>query len=185
MLLIGCLPEGRKTEQHDVFFGIGASVKEVLEEAIASWPEAKASFHLDAWREVTVVDNYAITVMNSGTPKTNLHLFFLNLGGYKKNEFEEFHYKMLVVAENKNEALKKAKQTAFFKHTGFKGAHAHVDEKYGVDVDNVYLVKNILPANYKKELHLVIEPLGTGDEKEDFIHLGYFRPQQVDRWANG
>jgi hypothetical protein len=25
-------------------------------------------------------------------------LFFINLGGYKENEFEEYHYKMITVA---------------------------------------------------------------------------------------
>jgi hypothetical protein len=37
-------------------------------------------------------------------------LFFINLGGYKENEFEEYHYKMLAVANKLPWQLKNLKQ---------------------------------------------------------------------------
>lgn len=30
MVMLGCTPEGRFTEQHDIFFGIGYSLKELI-----------------------------------------------------------------------------------------------------------------------------------------------------------
>lgn len=184
MLLIGCLPQGRHVEQHDVFFGIGNSIKEVLQQAMDFWPEAGNYFHLDAWRMVSNVDGYPVSVVSKMNEPAGRHLYFLNLGGYKPGEFEEFHYKMLVAANDKNEAMKAAKQTAFFRHTGFKGAPAHIDEKYGVDVDNVYSVKDILPALYSNNFSLVI---GAQDPSlpPDHIHLGYYRPAKVEEWGKG
>jgi hypothetical protein len=181
MLLIGCSPAGRHTEQHDVFFSIGDNIRDVLPQAKNFWPEAKNTLHLDAWREVTVLDGFAVHVSETAVT-SDTQLFFINLGGYKPGEFEEFHYKMLVPAVDKGEAVKKSKQTAFFKHTGFKGANAHIDDKYGVDVDDIHAIRDILPADIKERFSLAIVP-APGDAEEDILHLGYFRPDNVDRWA--
>lgn len=109
MLLLGCKPQNRNTEQHDVFFGIGRSLRDLLPSVYNFWPDAGQKIHLDAWREVNKVDSYLIRIklreqeiINPGKTK----LFFLNFGGYKKNEFEEFHYKMLVAGKDKGEQCK-------------------------------------------------------------------------------
>jgi len=67
MIMLGCRPKGRYTEQHDIFFGIGKSLKELIPSMKAFWPEAKGQIHIDAWREVTTVDNYKIEVTTKGT----------------------------------------------------------------------------------------------------------------------
>ena len=174
MLLIGCTPEGRNIEQHDVFFGIGNSVKDLLPGVIAFWPEAKGKLHIDAWREVTFVNGFTVKVVPASASRNEARLFFLNLGGYKRNEFEEFHYKMLVIGRNIGDAVKQAKQTAFYKHTGFKGANSHIDDKYGVDVDDVFAVEDILPEPAKGKYGLLVEPALPGPS-EDELNLGYFR----------
>lgn len=184
MLLIGATPRGRNIEQHDVFFGIADSIKDLIPEIRAFWPEAKDKLHLDAWREVTKVNDYAISVVQNDTPADDntAQLFFINLGGYKKDEFEEFHYKMIVAAPDKGEAIKLSKKTAFYRHTGFKGANSHIDDKYGVDVDDVYEIKDILPASSKNKFRLHITPAQAG-QPEDATHLGYFKLDNVDKWA--
>lgn len=171
MVLIGCKPAGRHTEQHDVFFGIATSLKELIPAIIAFWPEAE-DLHIDGYREVTKVDGYRIGI-NETSPSSE-YLFFINLGGYKENEMEEFHYKMLATGKDKNEALRKAKATAFFKHTGFKGATSHIDDKYGVDVDDMALVEEILPAAVRQQYSLSLTP-APQDMAEDVLHLGYFK----------
>ena len=183
MLLIGCSPASRHTEQHDIFFAIGNSIKEIIPEVIAFWPEAKGKLHFDAWRIVNKVDGFKVEVVENETANNEASLFFINLGGYKPNEFEEFHYKMLVAAKDKGEAIQQAKKTAFYRHTGFKGANSHVDDKYGVDVDNVYEIKDVLPQSVKNRYNLLI----TRDAElpEDKIHLGYFKLETVDRWSGG
>ncbi len=182
MLLIGATPPGRHTEQHDVFFGIADSIRDLVPQVIGFWPEARKGLHLDAWREVTLVNGFAIEVTDDPTPTSHPQLFFINLGGYKRGEFEEFHYKMIVAAPDKGEAIKAAKQTAFFRHTGFKGANAHIDDKYGVDVDDIYAIPDILPAGLKEKFSLSITP-APADAAEDVIHLGYFKLDTVDKWA--
>lgn len=176
MLLVGGRPAGRHTEQHDVFFSIGTSVKALVPALHTFWPEARRNLHIDAWREVNRVDGYAVRVYprsEAPAPTEKVKLFFLNLGGYKPGEFEEYHYKMIVAAPDKATAIKKAKATAFFQHTGFKGAAAHIDDKYGVDVDDIYELSEILPAAVKEQYTLVLSPADSAPQDE--LHLGYFR----------
>lgn len=175
MLLLGCKPEGRHTEQHDIFFGIGTEIKELVPAIKAFWPEGKEAIHVDAWREVTVVNGYHITVvpvapMEAVIAHNTGKLFFLNLGGYKPGEFEEFHYKVLSIASDKNNAIKEAKQTAFFKHS----ASAHIDDKYGIDVDDIYEVADILPHSVKSKYRLQVSAVDNETETNE-LHLGYFK----------
>lgn len=182
MLLIGATPPGRHTEQHDVFFAIGNTIKDIVPDVKAFWPEAKDKLHFDAWREVTHVNGFRVEITEGPREKTATRLFFINLGGYKRGEFEEFHYKMIVAATDKGEAVTQAKKTAFFRHTGFKGANSHIDDKYGVDVDDIYAIADILPASVKDRYSIVVTPADEG-LPEDEIHLGYFKLDTVDKWA--
>jgi hypothetical protein len=193
MLLIGCTPPERNTEQHDVFFGIGETINELVPAVQAFWPGI-IKIHFDAWREVRCVSGCRVDIVakenspgsgdgglelaaNASVPgpttSDSFKLFFLNLGGYKPGEFEEFHYKMLVAAKDKTEAIAMAKETAFFRHTGFTGAHSHIDDKYGVDVDDVYEISDILAKEMKEKYSIIV----TEDSSlpEDEIHLGYFK----------
>lgn len=173
MTLLGCKPPGRHTEQHDIFFGIAPSLKGLVPAMNAFWPEAKKNLHLDAWREVTAVGPYSIRTIartEDATTLNDLKLFFINLGGYRKDEFEEYHYKLLVVAKDIETAAAQAKQQIFYKENGFKGASAHIDDKYGIDVDEAYSVEDILPEELFSQYRLEItEKESVADE----IHLGY------------
>lgn len=175
MLLLGCKPFNRNTEQHDTFFAAGNSLGALVPQIKNFWPDG-GKIHIDAWRKVTRVNGHSIQLMpGQATPGIQaLKLFFLNLGGYKPGEFDEFHYKLLVVAPDKGAAVKLAKQTAFYKHMGFKGAASHIDEKYGVDVDDIYQIEEILPATIKDKFHVQVDKPETAGT-EDEIHLGYFQ----------
>ena len=183
MTLVGCTPSNRNIEQHDVFFGIGNSILNIIPDVKAFWPEGNTKIHFDAWREVNKVGEYQIKVIEEPAVTSSTQLFFINLGGYKPKEFEEFHYKMILAAPHKGEAITQAKQTAFFRHTGFEGANSHIDDKYGVDVDDIFEIRDILPASYKSRYGLQIEPAPPG-MGEDHIHIGYFRLDRADKWAN-
>lgn len=172
LLILGCTPKGRNTEQHDTFFGIGDSLNALVPQIKQFWPGAGV-LHIDSWREITAVDGYSIKVFprNEAVEPGN-KLFFLNLGGYKPGDLEEYHYKLLAVASNKTEAIQAAKKTAFYLHTGFKGAGSHIDDKYGVDVDDVYEITDILDPTLKSAYSIVIEKQDhnpPGDE----LHIGY------------
>lgn len=173
MILLGAKPQGRNIEQHDMFFGIASSIKELLPDIYAFWPEAKEKIHIDAYRVVQKVGAFKVEVVPRGAavgsdPKG---LFFMNLGGYKKEEFEEFHYKMLVVAAEKATAIKEAKETAFYKHVWFEGATSHIDDKYGVDVDDIFEINDILSPATRNSYALKFSD--GADLPEDEIVLGY------------
>ena len=177
MVLIGCKPPGRRTEQHDVFFGIGQSMNDLIPDILSSWPETGGKMHFDAWREVTEVDGYAVQVLERTVdplPPGDARLFFINLGGYKQGEFEEFHYKMLAASPTKSIAIDQAKHTAFFRHTGFADAHSHIDDKYGIDVDDIYEIEDILPAAHRKQFRVVVAKSPVPIPADE-IHLGYFK----------
>lgn len=173
MILLGATPKGRNIEQHDIFFGIGSSVKELLPEMLTFWPEAKGKIHVDAYRIVKKVGNYKVEVIPKvAENKLEVRsLFFMNLGGYKRDEFEELHYKMLVVSDQKALAIKEAKETAFYKHVGFKGATSHIDDKFGVDVDDIFEIKDILSKETKSKYALKFTP--AENMPDDELFLGY------------
>lgn len=168
-LLLGCKPAGRNTEQHDVFFGIGNSLKDLLPQIEKFWKDG-GKIHIDSWRVVTHVDGYNISIVPKINSSNADKLFFLNLGGYKPNDLEEYHYKVLTVAKDKSQAIAKAKQTAFFLHNVFS---SHIDDKYGVDVDDVYEIDDILPDEIKNQYSILIEPATT--KLEDELHIGYLK----------
>ncbi len=185
MAIIGCTPPGRFTEQHDVFFGIGTSMRSLIPEIIDFWPEAKGKLHIDAWRKVTNVNGHTIAVVPAhGITEANTEeqqkLFFLNLGGYKSGEFEEYHYKMLIADKDIAGAIRQAKQTAFYKHYSFTDntaneATSHVDDKYGIDVDDAYVVKDILTPRYKEQYTIIVSEEKEDTLPEDELHIGYFK----------
>ncbi len=174
MVIIGCTPPGRFTEQHDVFFGIGNSLRELIPQINAFWKEAEDSIHIDAWREIKTVDDYVAHItekQNAGVDEERTRLFFINLGGYKENEFEEYHYKIVTAAKDKGEAVRNSKQTAFYRHCGFRGAESHIDDKYGIDVDDLYEIEDILPAEIKEKYSISLSE--TNNSQPDELHIGY------------
>jgi Domain of Unknown Function (DUF1543) len=177
MLLLGCTPFGRRTEQHDIFIGIGPSLQAVVPDIIVSWPEAQGKLHIDTWRKVQFVDGFEIKVaFRDGAPlkpSNDQKLFFINLGGYRRNEFEEFHYKMLAVGKEKATAVQQALKTSFYLHTGFDQANSHVDDKYGVDVDDFYEIEDLLTPAQKEKYQISVSV--SDSNKQDEIFLGYFK----------
>ena len=164
MLLLGCKPYGRHIEQHDIYFAIGENISDLIPGIKNFWQEAKGDIHVDAWRQVNHVNGFDITIipkreigLHTIQENTN-HLFFINLGGYKQDEFEEYH-------------------TIFYKHTGFKGATSHVDDKYGIDVDDAYAIEDILPAGVKEKYSVHISNTKSNDADE--LHLGYFTLEKL------
>lgn len=181
MVLLGCKPLGRYTEQHDIFFGIADSLRSLAEPITAFWPEAEGNIHLDAWREVNQVDGHPIVIEERNTAvavvgEQAYRLFFLNLGGYKGDDFEEYHYKLLVVARDKADAIKRAKETAFFRHN----ASPHIDDRYGVDVDDIYEIEEALSLDFREKYRILI---GKKEEAltEDAIHPGYLKLSKLNR----
>ena len=172
--IIGCKPEGRFTEQHDVFLGIATHWEALIPDMKKSWPEAQGKIHIDSWREVTQIDEYAIEIIPRNIANENeLQAFFINLGGYKPHDLEEYHYKMLLIGKDKAEVIKKAKKSTFYKHFGFKGAESHIDDQYGIDVDDFYKLNDLLSEEHKTKFQIKISC--NPDGKQDELHVGYLK----------
>lgn len=211
MLKIGARPPGRLIEQHDVMFVIANSLSETIETVNQHWPAVKNNWHLDAWREVKRVGDYQILLSTDSFSKDGLskdkaladniladervcnkldshgkQLYFVNLGGYLPGQFEEFHYKTLVVAETLGKATAQVKKTAFYQDYTFDNvdtaksgvATSHVDDKHQLDLDDIHCVADLLP----NDVALTIQPL-TQDEKnqlpDDALHIGYLSLKQI------
>ncbi|MXV17734.1 DUF1543 domain-containing protein [Hufsiella ginkgonis] len=175
MVLLGSKAPQRNVEQHDYFFGIAARVEDLVPRMKAFWPEAGSSLHMDGWREVTAVNQFAVEVIAREASDTSpAHkLFFINLGGYQSGKLEEQHYTVLTVQQDRASAVQEAKKSVFFRQNSIKGANSHIDEKYGIDVDDIYRIEEILSPGEKEKFHLKIT-LAEG-HTPDTIHLGYFK----------
>ncbi len=178
MIMLGSKPAGRHTEQHDIFFGIASSLKELVPNIKRFWPEGGAKIHIDAWREVTKVDDYKLNVSlrtetDSLSLRKPLRLFFINFGGYQENVFAEKHFNLLSVNEDKASALKAAKEALFFRFNLFWAEASHIDDKYGIDVDDIDEVEDILSDEQRGKYK--IDLIRATDFTEDEIHLGYLK----------
>ena len=60
MVLSGSKAPGRHVEQHDFFFGIAFSLGNLAPDFKIFWPEAGDKIHIDAWREVNVVEGHQV-----------------------------------------------------------------------------------------------------------------------------
>ncbi|TSJ36375.1 DUF1543 domain-containing protein [Mucilaginibacter corticis] len=179
-LLLGAEVPGRVVEQHDYFFGIAGSIAELVPQVKAFWPEAGASLHIDGWREVTKVDSYGLKILpkDEPDPHPERNLYFLNLGGYTSGKLEEQHYTILTVQASRLKAVQAAKNNLFFKTNSLKGiATAHIDEKYGIDVDSVHAIGDLLSPAAKARYRIIFEE--AREAPEDRIHLGYFKLDKI------
>ncbi|GAB2978701.1 hypothetical protein GCM10027049_12810 [Mucilaginibacter puniceus] len=178
MILLGSRAPGRHVEQHDYFFAIGTNLKDLVPHMKTFWRGTSGNLHIDGWREVNTVEGYSVKVVlkADGFTDTAEKLFFINLGGYQAGKLEEQHYTVLTVQTDRALAIQEAKRTVFFKTNtiaGMKSANSHIDDKYGIDVDDIYQISDILIPEHKEKYHLQLAP--AANLPEDEIHLGYFR----------
>ena len=180
MLQLGGRPKGRLIEQHDIFFGVANQVSELVDDINHHWPEVKNKWHIDSYRAITKVGNHTVKLIESNNQTANdngLKLFFINLGGYQRGSFEEFHYKLLIVAATQADAIKQAKQSTFYKEFTFKdkdspfNAASHIDDKFQVDIDDIYNVNDLV-----SNIQILIEPtihnsheLANADEDKEYV----------------
>lgn len=191
MCLIGCKPAGRHIEQHDIFFGIAATATELIRQMEAFWPDG-GRLHLDAWRRVSCVGGVEVQVRQKSAEGLNAQkwkasskesdrkLYFINLGGYQEGKFEEYHHKLITVQPGKAAAIKAAKQEGFF----IQAAGSHVDDQYGVDIDDLYNVEDILPEALKAEYCLIFKDIPEQEalnNQEDTWQIGYTKLSQLEK----
>ena len=180
MVQLGGRPKGRLIEQHDIFFGVANQVSELIDDINNHWPEVNNKWHIDSYRAITKVGNHTVKSIESNNQTANdngLKLFFINLGGYQQGSFEEFHHKLLIVADNQKDAIKQAKQSEFYQQFTYKdkdtpfNAASHIDDKFEVDIDDIYNVNDLV-----LNIQILIEPminnsheLANADEDKEYV----------------
>lgn len=185
MVQLGGRPKGRLIEQHDMFFGVADTLIELIPAINEHWPEVKNKWHIDSYRKVNSVGGYHIdwvaktdsdaAPISTASAAADLKLYFINLGGYLPDDFEEYHHKLLIVAPTQAEAVKQAKQSDFYKQFTFKdkdtpfNAASHIDDKLLVDVDEIYNVNELLGAG---SLQISIDKTAV-ERIEDKSYIGY------------
>ena len=177
-VIIGATPKGRNIEQHDVFFGIAENLKDLVPAMKNFWKEAEGKIHIDCYQEVQFADGYEIKIIEKTSEISENNLFFINLGGYKPGHFEEFHEQHLMVGKSMGEIVKRVKQTEFYKTMGFKNAESHIDDKHGVDIDDIYKVNDILPKEMKEKYSLILEK-SQAENQVNFTKIGYLKIDKV------
>ncbi len=132
-------------ELHDVRFAVAERIEDTYEELRRSWWGKPGSLHIDAWGILDTVDGFEIQLKTKPQTEGENKLFFVNLGGYDKNEFAELHKNVFVVAKNASKAKVKALEQILHWQSH------HKDYQY--DIDGLIDVNNAL-ANQNHFIHL-------------------------------
>ncbi|KPH14787.1 DUF1543 domain-containing protein [Chryseobacterium sp. ERMR1:04] len=165
-MMLGTLPKGRNIEQHDVFFGIGKTLKDLVPDIKEFWKEADRNIYIGCWQEVNFVAGYEVKIIENKILKSEEQLYFLNLGGYKNSFVEEFHEQHLImVGKSFDEVAEKAKSIEFYKTMGFEGNAVYSDHKPYIDTGNLFKVNDILPTKIKEKYSIILKK--TNAENQD------------------
>jgi hypothetical protein len=166
--VLGGTAPGAKTELHDVAFTIGDSLEAVHEQLLDGWFGEPRGLHVDAWCLLDSVEGYRVKL--SRTPPDNgLHLYFINIGGYRPGVFGEHHAWGFFGAPNKAQAKARAKRALLQRHV-----ETHKDDLH--DIDDCLQVLRV--ATW----HIHLTPDAHASDPE--ITNGYFPlPKSViDHW---
>ena len=114
-------------ELHDVVFTCAATIQDSYKDLLSKWFGNPNRLHIDSWVELNYVDGYKIELSKS-KPDSEKKLFYINLGGYDENKFEELHESMFLVGDNKNLIKRRAKESLLLGYD-----QVHTDDLYDVD----------------------------------------------------
>ncbi len=144
-IYIGGSHEKSFIELHDMRFVAAEIIEDTYEELKRSWWGKPESLHLDAWGCLHYADGHEIHLKNEPPADMENKLFFVNLGGYDKNEFTELHKNVFVVAKDAS----KAKVKALKQILEWQSYH----RDYQFDVEKIINVDSIL-ADKNTYIHL-------------------------------
>lgn len=140
-VLLGGRIQGCNTELHDTVFVVGPSLETCYPQLVRKWFGDTHRLHIDSSVELHQVDGYDISLHPEKPAESNLHLFFVNFGGYQTGIFGETHQVQFYVAKSKTQALLRARETLCL---GLN--EQHCDDNLPVDdillldsIDNFYI----------------------------------------------
>lgn len=125
--VLGGTAPGARTELHDVAFAVGSGIEAVHDQLLDSWFGDPHGLHVDAWCFLDSVAGYNVR-LEAAPATNNLHLYFVNIGGYRAGEFGERHAWGFFGGPGKADAKARARATLL------RDADAtHKDDLHDVD----------------------------------------------------
>lgn len=141
-------------ELHDVQFAAVARVQDAYPALREAWFGDPSSLHLDGYVDITWADGFDVR-MADGPDPSGLTLFFVNMGGYRKDTLAELHEFGLFVAADAAGAKAKARRQLL------QGAdQLHKDDLR--EVDNCLALSDF----NGRQVHLTPNPSGTAPKPE-------------------
>ncbi|GAB4145424.1 MAG: hypothetical protein OHK0017_04990 [Patescibacteria group bacterium] len=152
-LYLGGKAPNANIEQHDVVFWVTSDLKSDYDHIKSLWFGSPEGVHIDAIAKINGLEGYRVILK----PKTDLDqefevskenalkLFFINFGADGAGKFTEIHESGFFVAENKTEAIKKAKSKL-------------LKNESGVHLDDLYSIDDCLVVNDKLGFEITLEP---------------------------
>ena len=87
--MIGSTPQGRFTEQHDIFFAIHNSLQGLIPQIKDFWPKAEGKLYIDVWRQFVTVPDFTIEIIAEAESENLVSdKLFLLIFLYKKSTRE-------------------------------------------------------------------------------------------------
>lgn len=108
--VLGGTAPGAYTELHDVALAVGPGLEAVHGQLLDSWFGDPRGLHVDAWTFLDHVEGYRVR-LGTTPPDNGLHLYFINIGGYRPGEFGEQHAWGFFGGHSKAEVKARAKKT--------------------------------------------------------------------------
>ncbi|HZU62520.1 MAG TPA: DUF1543 domain-containing protein [Novosphingobium sp.] len=115
MFFVGGTAPGANIEIHDVQFAVVEKPEEAFAGIANRWFADQELLHIDVIRRVNWVDGYDVTI-GSGPSQGEARLFFVNMGGYFREESFERHAFEVIAAKSEVEAKAIAKSRFFNDH---------------------------------------------------------------------
>ena len=123
------------TELHDVVFTLGEKIEDTYIDLLGKWFGLSDRLHIDSWVDLNIVEGYKICLSKQKN-KSKKKLYFVNLGAYEKNRFEELHESKFMVDVNKINVKTRAKELLLVGKE-----QVHLDDLY--DVDDCIEIKKV------------------------------------------
>ena len=156
--VLGGTASGARTELHDVAFAVGESLEAVHDQLLDDWFGDPRGLHVDAWCFLDTVAGYRLQLSRT-SPDNGLHLYFVNIGGYRAGEFGERHTWGFFGAPDKSVAKAHAKRRLL---QGFESVHK----------DDLHEIDDCLQVTRIGEWHIHLMPDASASDPQ--VTNGYF-----------
>jgi hypothetical protein len=149
MFFLGGTAPGANIELHDVQFDVVEKPEDAFPRLADQWFADQELLHVDVIRRINWIDGYDVTI--APEPAANgVKLFFVNMGGYFREESFERHAFEVIAAKDEAEAKAIAKARFFNEHVV-----PHRD--FLMDIDGLLALDKI----GGEHIHLVPNPDGS------------------------